>query len=79
MLDFRRYVLLFASIIFVISLFTSCGKSDNNSGNKIKVDNIYKGSGKFDRDTLYISALNIDSPTNDSLFKYDLLTHRIYL
>ena len=49
MLDFRRYVLLFASIIFVISLFTSCGKSDNNNGNKMKVDNIYKGSGKFDK------------------------------
>ena len=73
MLDFRRYVLLFVSIIFVISLFTSCGKSDNNSGNKIKVDNIYKGSGKFDRDTLYISALNVDTPTNDSLVKHDIL------
>ena len=39
----------------------------------MKVDNIYKGSGKFDRDTLYISALNVDTPTNDSLVKHDIL------
>ncbi len=71
--NLKKSILLFATTFIMTLSLISCGTNENNSGNKIKVDNIYKGSGKFDRDTLYISALNIDSPTNDSLFKYDLL------
>ena len=71
--NLKKSILLFATTFIMTLSLISCGTNENNSGNKIKVDNIYKGSGKFDRYTLYISALNIDSPTNDSLFKYDLL------
>lgn len=56
----------------ITSTFSSCSNKPP-SGNKISVDNIHKGSGKFDRDTLYISALNVDSPQNTSIIKGDIL------
>lgn len=73
MVKLKKSILLFITIFVMTFSLVSCSTKNNNTGNKIKVDNIYKGSGKFDRDTLYISALNIDSPTNEALFKYDLL------
>lgn len=58
-------------MVFSICILISC--STNDDSGKIQVDNMYNGSGKFDKDTIYISALKIDSPSNDSLIKSDIL------
>lgn len=73
MREFKKCFSLFASSIFLIATCASCSSSKNNESNKIKIDNIYRGNGKFDRDTFYISALNVDTSKNDSLIKHDIL------
>lgn len=72
MFNFKKFILLFSCFVFCISVFVSCGEPEKDSGNKIDV-NIHKGTGKFDRETLYIGALNVNSSANDSLIKHDTL------
>lgn len=75
MQKFKKFILslVYAFTAVMIFSLSSCKKTDDDNGNKIMVDNIYKGNGKFDRDTLYISALNVDTPKNNSLMKHDIL------
>ena len=69
----RRSIGMFSMIVFLMNAFVSCGNENKNTNNKIEVENIYKGTGKFDRDTVYISALNVDDINNSSLVKKDTL------
>lgn len=71
MVNFKKYTLAFVFVVACMSL-VSC-QNNERPQDKIKVDNIYRGNGKFDRDTLYISALNVDTAKNDSLMKHDVL------
>ena len=65
---------IFGFIISISMIFAlvSCN-TQTNDGNKINVDNIYKGNGKFDKDTYYIGALNVDTVSNKSYMKHDSL------
>lgn len=68
-----KYMLMGMTAFFLIWGVVSCTSSGKDDGSKIRVDNINKGSGKYDRDTLYISALNVDSPQNSSIIKNNIL------
>ena len=72
MREFKRCFSLFASSIFLAVSCVACS-SDKLNESEIKIDNIYRGNGKFDRDTFYISALNVDTSKNDSLVKHNIL------
>ncbi len=73
MREFKKYFSLFATSVFLITSCVSCSINNKNNKDEIKIDNIHKGSGKYDRDTLYISALNVDTSSNGSLVKYNIL------
>lgn len=73
MKKFRKYMLTGMTAFFLMYSVVGCAIGEKDSGNRIRVDNIHKGSGKYDRDTLYISALNVDSPQNSSIIKHDVL------
>ncbi|BAK81433.1 ABC transporter substrate-binding protein [Candidatus Arthromitus sp. SFB-rat-Yit] len=73
MRKFIRQINLILSIFMIFCFISSCKSNKGETGNKIQVDNIYKGSGKFDKDTLYISASNFNSSNNNAIVKQDIL------
>lgn len=77
MREFKKYFSLFATSIFLITSCVSCSISNGKNNSEIKIDNIHKGSGKYDRNTLYISALNVDTSLNSSLVKHNILNFGI--
>lgn len=68
----KQFNLILAVMMIFCSLF-SCTGNKEESGNKIQVDNIHRGSGKFDKDTLYISASNFNTSVNNAIAKQDIL------
>ena len=69
----KSVCVIMVNVLVACSLISCDGSNKNNNGNKLNVDNIYKGSGKFDKDTYYIGALNVDMVSNNSFMKYDAL------
>lgn len=72
MVKFKRCTFIFVISIVVICIFTGCSNKPD-SGNKISVENIHKGNGKYDKTTYYISALNVDTASNNSFMKQDII------
>ena len=61
MKKYIKQINLILSIMIIFYSLSSCIGKKRENGNKIQVDNIHRGSGKFDKDTLYISASNFNT------------------
>ncbi len=72
MFNLKKSISLIGCFIFCFFVFASCGQPEQNTNNRKDV-NLYKGMGKFDGDTLYIGASNVNSSSNNALIKYDTL------
>jgi len=73
MKKYIKQINLILSIMIIFYSLSSCIGKKGENGNKIQVDNIHRGSGKFDKDTLYISDSNFNTYVNNAMAKQDIL------